>query len=79
MTRNPWHAWWRTSPTTMRADISDSIDTVQTEDKQRGLAASCCKPFLSFGMAALSFAQFLIVDGGSESRDVRLLHIMVLL
>ena len=63
----------------MRADISDSIDTVQTEDKQRGLAALCCKPFLSFGMAALSFALFLIVGGGSESRDVRLLHIMVLL
>ena len=79
MTRNPWHAWWRTSPTTMRADISDSIDTVQTEDKQRGLAALCCKPFLSFGMAALSLALFLIVDDGSESRDVLLLHIMVLL
>lgn len=30
-------------------------------------------------MVALSFALFLIVDGGSESRDVRLLYIMVLL
>ena len=63
----------------MRADISDSIDTLQTEDKQRGLAALCCKPFLSFVMAALSFALFLIVDGGSERWDVRLLHIMALL
>lgn len=63
----------------MREDISDSIDTVTNEDKQRGLAALCCKPFLSFVMAALSFALFWVVDGGSESREVRLLHIMALL
>lgn len=46
---------------------------------REGLQHHVASPFYLFGMAALSFAPFLIVDGGSESRDVRLPHIMVLL